>query len=113
MTNGSERRQDPRYAAHFDVRFKKAADAAKAFAVYSAVNFSAGGLCVRSANAYGVGEALALTISIEGVVFDLEGVVSWVRGGALGVRFVNLDPLVREQLENVARLLAARGPALT
>ncbi len=111
MSNGLERRQDPRYAAHFDVRFPHATDAARAFNIYS-VNFSAGGLCLRSTNAHAIGDALRMSLTIEGELFQLEGAVSWVRGDAVGVRFVNVDPEVRTRLENVARLLATRGPPL-
>ncbi len=112
MSNGSERRVDPRYGAHFDVRFTRASDAARAFNAFS-INFSPGGLCVRSPNAYSVGEALTLSLTIEGELFELQGMVSWVRGEAVGVRFVNVKPAVRARLEAVAQLLATRGAALT
>ena len=107
-----ERRADPRYGAHFDVRFSRKSDAARALNAFS-INFSSGGLCVRTRTTYAVGELLALSLTIEGQLFELEGVVSWTRGEAIGVRFVNLNPAVRAQLEAVSRVLATRGPALT
>jgi uncharacterized protein (TIGR02266 family) len=112
MNGGSERRVDPRYAAHFDVRFARATDAAKAFNAFS-INFSSGGLCVRSSTAYAIGESLSMSLTIEGQLFELEGVVAWVRGEAVGVRFVNVRNDTRARLEAVARILANKGPALT
>lgn len=112
MNSGAERRGDLRYAAHFDVRFARAAEAARALNAFS-INFSAGGLCLRSRGSYALGEALSVTVSLEGQLFELEGVVAWLRGEAMGVRFVNLKPAVRAQLEQVARTLATRGPPVT
>lgn len=111
-SGGSERRADPRFAAHFDVRFARATDAAKAFNAYS-INFSSGGLCVRSSSTYELGESLSLSLTIEGELFELEGVVAWLRGEAIGVRFVNVHSATRERLESVARILATKGPALS
>lgn len=107
MTSGDERRTEQRYTAHFDVRFARATDAAKAFNAYS-INFSSGGLCVRSRSPHVLGEQLSLSLTIEGDQFDLEGVVSWVRGDAVGVRFVNVALPIRDRLEKVARVLASR-----
>ena len=112
MTTASERRTDPRYTAHFDVRFSRAKDAARALNAFS-INFSSGGLCVRSKTAYAVGEALSLSLTVEGTLFELEGVVSWIRGEAVGVRFVNVAAGVRGQLEAVARALSEKGPAIS
>lgn len=112
MTSGSERRSDPRYTAHFDVRFARASDAARALNAFS-INFSSGGMCLRSKTPYALGESLSLSITVEGEIFELDGVVSWVRGEALGVRFVNVRPQVREQLERVARRLSTQGPPVT
>ena len=112
MTSGSERRSDPRDTAHFDVRFSRAADAAKAFNAFS-INFSSGGLCLRSKTAYALGEALSLSLGVEGETFELSGVVSWIRGEAVGVRFVNVPAGVRARLETVARVLSGKGPELT
>jgi uncharacterized protein (TIGR02266 family) len=112
MTSGRERRTDPRYTAHFDVRFSRATDAAKALNAFS-INFSSGGLCLRTKTPYALGEALSLSLTVEGELFELEGVVSWVRGDALGVRFANLRPGVRTRLETVARALSGKAPAET
>lgn len=112
MSNGSERRIDERYGAHFDVRFTRASDAARAFGAFS-INFSPGGLCVRSPNAYTVGETLTLALTIEGETFDLNGIVAWVRGEAVGVRFVNVKPAIRMRLEGVAQLLSTKLPPVT
>ena len=111
MTSG-ERRIDPRFTAHFDVRFSRASDAARALNAFS-INFSSGGLCLRSKAHYSLGEALSLSVTVEGDLFELEGVVAWVRGDAVGVRFVNLKAPVRQKLEAVARVLSTRGPGLT
>lgn len=111
MTSG-ERRSDPRFTAHFDVRFSRASDAAKALNAFS-INFSSGGLCLRSKTQYSLGEALSLSVSVEGEIFELEGVVAWLRGDVVGVRFVNLKAPVRQRLEAVARVLSTRGPPLT
>ncbi len=107
MTSGAERRATKRHAAHFDVRFAEAADAVRAFNAFS-VNFSSTGLCIRSRKIHVVGDTLWLSLSIEGESFELEGEVSWVRGEAVGVRFVNVTAPVRMQLEDVARDLSER-----
>lgn len=103
-----ESRVDPRFAAHFDVRFTRALDASRALNAFS-VNFSAGGLCLRSRNPLEVGEMLSLELAIEDELFTLDGVVAWVRGEAMGVRFVNTTPDVRQRLQAVARQLAGRA----
>ncbi|PZR13898.1 MAG: TIGR02266 family protein [Archangium gephyra] len=112
MSDGSERRSDARYVAHFDVRFTRASDAARAFGAFS-INFSPGGLCVRSPNAYTVGETLTLSLTIEGETFELQGMVAWVRGEAVGIRFVNVKPAIRVRLEGVAQLLSTKLPPVT
>lgn len=112
MTSGSERRTDPRYTAHFDVRFSRASDAAKALNAFS-INFSSGGLCLRSKSQYALGEALSLSLTVVGETFELEGVVAWVRGDAVGVRFTNVKASVRSRLESVARQLSTSGPPVT
>ncbi len=109
MSSGSERRRDPRDAAHFDVRFTRVEDAARAFNA-SSLNFSSGGLCVRSTSQYQIGEALSFALTIEGSVFELEGVVAWIRGDAVGVRFVNVLGDIRDRLERVAHSLAKTTP---
>lgn len=109
MTTGSERRTDPRYTAHFDVRFSRASDAAKALNIFS-MNFSAGGLCLRTKTPYSIGERLSLSLTVEGEQFELDAVVSWVRGEALGVRFTNVRNEVKARLEEVARVLSTKAP---
>jgi uncharacterized protein (TIGR02266 family) len=111
MTSGRERRTDPRYTAHFDVRFTQERDAARALNAFS-LNFSAGGLCLRTKTAYAIGETLSLSVTIDGELFPLEGVVAWVRGEAVGVRFVNVPPDVRERLEAVSRALSSKTAPL-
>jgi uncharacterized protein (TIGR02266 family) len=108
----SERRQDARYSARFDVRFARSTDAARAFNAFS-TNFSAGGLCIRTSHAHEVGEALKIDVTIEGFTYSLDGVVAWVRHDAVGVRFVNVRPEVREQLERVARIMACGEAQIT
>ena len=103
-----DRRGDSRYQARFDVRFSRLSDAARAFNAFS-VNFSAGGLCLRSKLPHQLGEALLLDLTIGMDQFALEGVVAWVRGEAVGVRFVNVRPALREQLDAVARTLATNA----
>lgn len=104
----AERRLDARYAARFDVRFARATDAARALNSFS-INFSAGGLCLRVSQSYRVGEPLKVDVTIEDDTYAIEGVVAWVRGDALGVRFVNLRPEQRTHLEAVARSLEEGG----
>jgi c-di-GMP-binding flagellar brake protein YcgR len=105
--NPENRRNQERLEAKIDVRFTKAADAARALNAFS-VNFSAGGLCLRSKELHVIGETLALDLTIEGVRLELIGEVSWVRGEVLGVRFVDLHPKLREQLAHVAQSLASK-----
>lgn len=94
------------------MRFSRVQDAARALKTFS-VNFSSGGLCVRSPSQWAPGEPVAIDLTIEGEHFDLEGVVAWARGEVVGLRFVNLAPGVRQRLEAVARSLATRQAALT
>jgi Tfp pilus assembly protein PilZ len=100
-----DKRQDPRFYARFDVRFTRVSDAARAFNAYS-LNFSAGGLCLRSSGTHAVGDYLKLDLTIGPERFALDGIVAWSRGEAVGVRFANVRPELRERLEAVARSLA-------
>lgn len=108
----SERRLEERFGAHFDVRFAKQRDAARALKAWS-VNFSAGGLCVRSQMAFAPGDDVTMSLAIEGEQFELAGVIAWVRGDVVGVRFVGLEPEERARLEAVARSLSTRLPPVT
>lgn len=107
-----ERRQDKRYVAAFDVRFARAAQAAQALRAFS-INFSARGLCLRTKEPHAKGEILKLDLTVEGVVYRLEAEVAWVRGDAMGVRFVNVDPAMKAGLEAVARSLEGFAPEAT
>jgi uncharacterized protein (TIGR02266 family) len=112
MSSSADRRSDPRYGAHYDVRFSSESDAARAFSAFS-INFSSGGLCVRTKTPWVVGEVVSLTLTIASELFELEGSVAWVRGEAVGIRFINVKPAIREKLETVAQLLAKNGPPIT
>jgi uncharacterized protein (TIGR02266 family) len=109
MGDSRERRNETRHHARFDVRFHSVLDAAKAFNTFS-TNFSAGGLCILAKAPLPVGEPLALSVTINSVVFNLEGEVVWSKGNALGVRFTRLSSEVRSQLQ---RLVLSAGPAVT
>ena len=90
------------------IRFAKTSDAARAFDTYS-TNFSAGGLCLRSAVPHSVGERLKIDLTAGEERFSLEAVVAWVRRDTMGVRFVNVPLPDRERLEAlVARLQSGR-----
>ena len=108
LFRNAERRRDPRVGARFEVGFSSAADAAKAFKTFS-VNFSAGGLCLRSSKPHAVGEVVQLHLVVEGEDFELQGTVQWSRAGVVGVRFVDLQPEVRERLREVARVMIENG----
>lgn len=111
MAPGEERRREPRYGARLDVRFARQVDAARALNAYS-INFSAGGLCLRTKGARTVGERLELDVTIEGQRFQLEAEVAWIRGDVCGLRFVNVAPGERTRLEAVARLLERKQLAV-
>src|SRR4051794_39502084 len=104
LFRNAERRRDPRTGARFEVNFSSAQDAAKAFNTFS-VNFSAGGLCIRSQRPHAVGEGVQLTLVIEGQTFALKGTVQWVKADVVGVRFIDLQPDERTRLEELARLM--------
>jgi uncharacterized protein (TIGR02266 family) len=108
LFRNAERRRDPRVGARFEVAFKSPQDAAKAFRTFS-VNFSAGGLCLRSSKPHAVGEVVELHVQVDGQDFELKGTVQWARAGVVGVRFVDLPPEVRERLSEVARTMIANG----
>src|SRR4051794_30454652 len=101
LFRNAERRRDPRVGARFEVGFSSAADAAKAFKTFS-VNFSAGGLCLRTSRPHAIGEAVQLHLAVEDAQFELKGTVQWARAGVVGVRFVDLTNADRERLREVA-----------
>jgi len=100
---GPERRRKERVPARIEVRFQKSAAAAMAFRAYS-LNFSIGGLCLRTRNLYPIGTWLRLFLKIESQEYEMTGVVAWERRGAIGVRFEKLDPA---DLQRLASLVAA------
>lgn len=101
---GAERRVFERIPAKVEVRFNENVAAAKAFQAYS-LNFSAGGLCVRTKRAYEHGEQVDLTLQIQDETFTLEGVVSWIRGDVIGVRFEKVSKETRLKLQEVVEVL--------
>ena len=100
---GPERRREKRVPVRVEVRFQESAAAAVAFRAYS-LNFSIGGLCLRTRNRYPIGTWLRLFLKIESQEYELAGVVAWERRGAIGVRFEKLDPA---DLQRLASLMAA------
>ena len=105
-----DRRAAVRVPARIEVRFGSSLDAAKAFRTFS-INFSAGGLCVRSNKSHEVGSKLMLALGVEGESFELEGTVCWVRDGCIGVRFDNVSAEDRVRLEAMAKLLLEQKKA--
>ncbi len=108
LFRNAERRRDPRIGARFDVSFRSAVDAAKAFKTFS-VNFSAGGLCLRTTRPHAIGEVVQLHVAVDGQDFELKGTVQWARADVVGVRFIELQPDQRVRLEELARVMIERG----
>ncbi|MBX5480274.1 MAG: PilZ domain-containing protein [Myxococcaceae bacterium] len=94
----ADRRRDERVPARVEIRFSERDQAARALRAYS-LNFSVGGVCLRTSRRYEVGATLRLSLTVEGETFHLFGAVAWVRDGAVGVRFENVTPNVRARLE--------------
>ncbi len=103
--SGRDRRRDERKAAHIEVRFGDTADAARALRVYS-INFSAGGLCLKTQRNHTVGTSLHLTLALRDELLEVMGVVAWVRDGAIGVRFVDLSEEHRARLGSLVSKMA-------
>jgi uncharacterized protein (TIGR02266 family) len=101
-----ERRKERRAPARIEVRFTAGSEAAAALRAYS-LNFSVGGLCLRTEKTYPIGAELKLSLKLEKSNVELTGVVAWERRGAIGVRFVNLRPEDRERLERLVSSAAA------
>jgi len=103
-----ERRADSRIPVRVEVHFRDAAQAAEALRSY-AVNFSVGGICLRTEKSYPIGHVLVLILQIHEERFELEGDVAWVRprDQAVGVRFREVEPGARERL---AALVQRLGP---
>jgi uncharacterized protein (TIGR02266 family) len=108
LFRNAERRRDPRVGARFEVAFKDAKDAAKAFKTFS-VNFSAGGLCLRSQRPHAIGEVVELHLTVDGQDFEIQGTVQWSRAGVVGVRFIDLAPDIRVRLSELARVMISKG----
>jgi uncharacterized protein (TIGR02266 family) len=98
-TRPPERRREARIPARVEVRFTDAVHAARVLHAYS-LNFSLGGLCLRTRRAYAVGRALSLNVVVGGERLPLEAVVAWVRpsDAAVGVRFVDVGEGPRARL---------------
>ena len=109
LFRNADRRRDVRIGAKVAVKFHALADAAKALNTFS-VNFSAGGLCLRTKVPHANGDKLQLTITIDEEVFALKGIVAWVRADVVGIRFEDVTPKDRERLERVAKALAKTNP---
>ena len=93
----TERRGTERVAARFEVRFSEGKDAARALRAYS-VNFSIGGLCLKTKQAYTQGSVLHLNLKVGEGEFNIECVVAWAREGTIGARFDKMSPTERERL---------------
>lgn len=95
-----ERRQYERVPARIAVQFSHPSEAARVLRAYS-LNFSIGGICLRTSKAYQVGDPLLLELQVDSRVFRVSGAVAWIRQGAVGVRFVGLSGEDREKLEHL------------
>jgi uncharacterized protein (TIGR02266 family) len=95
----ANRRRATRVPAKVEVRFTDAVHAARVLRAYS-LNFSLGGLCLRSRRAYAVGRRLALSLVVGSECLPLDAVVAWVRPaeGAVGLRFVDVAGELQERL---------------
>jgi uncharacterized protein (TIGR02266 family) len=102
-TRPEDRRTSERVPARVEVRFQERTTAAKAFRAFS-LNFSMGGICLKTDKQYATGARLKLTIEIGGEEHDLDGIVSWVRGGAVGIRF---DAGTEQDRQRIARIMDA------
>jgi len=96
---GEERRAADRIPVRIEVHFHDAAAAAEALRSY-AVNFSVGGICLKTERSYPVGHVLQLVLLVEDERFELEGVVAGGRGRdqAIGVRFREVEAGAKERL---------------
>lgn len=109
LFRNADRRRDVRIGARVAVKFHALADAAKALNTFS-VNFSAGGLCLRTKVPHANGDKLQLSVTIDDEIFELKGIVAWVKADVVGIRFDGVSPKDRERLELVAKVLAKSNP---
>lgn len=107
----AERRSELRVPARVEVRFADAVHAARVLHAYS-LNFSLGGLCLRTRRAYAVGRRLALQLVVGAERLPLEAVVAWVRPSeeAVGLRFVDLADDLRQRLATLLSTVVAKEP---
>jgi Tfp pilus assembly protein PilZ len=105
----ADRRREERVPARIEVRFANTGQAARAFRAYTR-DLSVGGLCLKTDRPYVRGEGMFMSIDVGGERLDLTGVVAWVRGDAIGVRFQGVTREVQKKLDGV--LAALRPPPL-
>jgi uncharacterized protein (TIGR02266 family) len=101
-----DRRRETRVPARIEVRFREPVQAARALRAYS-LNFSAGGLCLKTQKEYALGQRLLLELQVEERQLSLAAEVAWVRGGAIGVRFTEVNPDDRAVLQQMLSQLNA------
>ena len=106
-----ERRREKRVPTRIEVRFRDVVHAARVLHAYS-LDFSPGGLCLRTRRVYAVGRKLALTLVVATERLPVDAVVAWVRPKerAVGVRFVDVGEELRARL--VALVQSATGQSL-
>jgi len=94
-----ERRRETRIPTRIEVRFTDAVHAARVLHAYS-LDFSLGGLCLRTRRTYPVGRKLTLSLVVASERLPVDAVVAWVRPveKAVGVRFVDIADEVRARL---------------
>jgi uncharacterized protein (TIGR02266 family) len=105
---GAERRGEARVPIRVEVRFEEVSQAARALRAFT-TNISSGGVCLLTQHSYPVGHRLALTLSVEGHTLQLQGVVAWVRGGAVGVRFVDVPDAEQALLRSITSVIQLEG----
>lgn len=95
-----DRREHERTPARIEVRIKERVAAARAFRAFS-LNFSNGGICIKTDKAYEVGRPLQLHIAIGADEHTLGATVAWVREGTIGIRFDNRGPNDRQSIDRI------------
>ncbi|MGO8968026.1 MAG: PilZ domain-containing protein [Myxococcaceae bacterium] len=106
----AERRREARVPTRIEVRFTDAAHAARVLHAYS-LDFSLGGLCLRTRRGYAVGRKLALSLVVGTERLPVQAVVAWVRPSdkAVGLRFVEVADELRRRLLELMQLVVARA----